>query len=240
MNVMTRRKALGMMGSGTVVAGIGAVAARGFGVFGRTRPKFQPMPASGPESARAMIQQKHLPNVALITQDGRSVRFYDDLVKDKKVVFTFINTDSPTDSAKVSKNLASLQKFFGDRMGKDIHMYTLTTNPTHDTPAVLKGWAAQYSAGPGWTFLTGSAANVEKLRQSLGFASEFAADQADPNFSIGVFRYGTESQMRWGHCQAFSSPRVLAHSLLLDFGTDPADPSPPPVWNCSKLTAGLS
>jgi protein SCO1 len=162
------------------------------------------------------------------------------LLKDKKVVFTFIDTDMRSDSRMVSENLATLQKFFGGRMGKDIHMYTLTSNPRHDTPAVLRSWANQYNAGPGWTFLTGSAANVEKLRQSLGFASEFTEDQADPAYSIGVLRYGTEPEMRWGHCQAFSSPRVLAHSLLLDFGTDPADPNPPPVWNCSKLTAGIS
>jgi protein SCO1 len=240
MGSMTRRKWLAAMGSGGLAAGVGAVAARGLGVFGHARPEFQPLAASGPSSARAMLQQKHFPNVALVTQDGKRVRFYDDLVKDKKVVLTFINTDIRSDSRKVSQNLATLQKFFGGRMGKDIHMYTLTSNPQHDTPDVLKSWASQYSAGPGWTFLTGSAANVEKLRQSLGFASEFTADKADPAFSIGVLRYGTEPEMRWGHCQAFSSPRVLAHSLLLDFGTDPADPNPPPVWNCSKLTAGIA
>jgi hypothetical protein len=30
---------------------------------------------------------------------------------------------------------------------------------------------------------------VDKLRQTLGFGSEFAEDQADPAFSIGVPRY---------------------------------------------------
>lgn len=240
MKVMTRRKWLGTMGTGTLVAGVGAAAVRGLGVFGHPRPQFQAVPASGPQSARAVLQQKHLPNLALVNQDGQTVRFYDDLVKDKKVVLTFIDTRFQSDSMKVSQNLATLQKFFGGRMGKDIHMVTITSNPRRDTPAVLKSWASRYGAGPGWTFVTGSAANVEKLRQSLGFGSEFPEDRADPAWSIGVFRYGTEPEMRWGHCQAYSSPRVLAHSLLLDFGTDPADPNPPPVWNCSKLTAGLS
>jgi hypothetical protein len=52
-------------------------------------------------------------------------------------------------------------------------------------------------------------------------------------------RYGTEPEMRWGHCQSLASPRVLAHSMLLDFGTDPAAVDPPPIWNCSKLVQGI-
>jgi protein SCO1 len=240
---MTRRKWLTTMGSGTLVAGVGAIAARGFGALGGgTAHHFQPVPATGAGSPRAVLQQKHLLNLPLVTQDGKSVKFYDDLVKDKKVVLTFMNTDPAAlaSSKKVSENLSELQKFFGSRMGKDLHFYTITANPQRDTPAVLKNRASQYSSGSGWTFLTGSAANVDKLRHSLGFADEFGMDQTDPNFSVGVLRYGTEPEMRWAHCQSLAAPRVIAHAMLLDFGTDPADLSPPPVWNCSKLVAGLS
>jgi protein SCO1/2 len=104
---------------------------------------------------------------------------------------------------------------------------------------VLKAWATRFGAGPGWTFLTGNPTNVEVLRQRLGFASEFGVDQSDPAFSIGVLRYGIEPEMRWAHCQALAAPRVLAHSMLLDFGNDPADPAPPAIWNCQRLVAGL-
>jgi cytochrome oxidase Cu insertion factor (SCO1/SenC/PrrC family) len=240
MEGITRRKALAAIGSVPLVAGVGALAARGHGLFAaHTQPRFQPVAASGSQSARAMLQRKHLLNLPLVTQDGKTVRFYDDLVKDKKVVLTFIDTGIQPESNKVSQNLATLQQFFGSRVGKDIHLYTITQNPQQDTPEVLKTWAAQYGAGPGWTFLTGNPTNVEALRQSLGFASEFAEDNANPAFSIGVLRYGTEPEMRWAHCQSQSSPRVLAHSLLLDFGTDPAALAPPPVWNCSRLVAGL-
>jgi protein SCO1/2 len=240
---MTRRKWLTTMGSGTLVAGVGAVAARGFDALGGGSPHhYQPVPASGPQSARATLQQRHLLNLPLTTQDGKAVKFYDDLVKDKKVVLTFMNTDpkSLASSKTMSENLATLQKFFGDRMGKDLHFYTITANPTRDTQQVLKSWSSQYSNGAGWTFLTGNAANVDKLRHSLGFVDESGMNITDPNFSVGVLRYGTEPEMRWAHCQSLSAPRVLAHAMLLDFGTDPADPSPPPVWNCSKLVGGLA
>jgi protein SCO1 len=242
MDRMSRRSALAAIGSVPLVAGAGALAARAGGLFdGAAEPRFQPVTASGAQSARAMIQRKHLLNLPVVTQDGKMVRFYDDLVKDKKVVITFINTDSQTlaNSRKVSENLATLQKFFGSRIGRDIHLYTITSNPRHDTPEVLKAWAAQYHAGPGWTFLTGNPTNIEKLQQSLGFTDEFAGGKVDPVFPIGVLRYGTESEMRWGHCQSLSSPRVLAHSLLLDFGTDPAAVNPTPIWNCERITSGI-
>jgi hypothetical protein len=140
---MTRRKWLTTMGSGTLVAGVGAIAARGFGALGSgTAHHFQPVPATGTGSPRAVLQQKHLLNLPLVTQDGKAVKFYDDLVKDKKVVLTFMNTDPAAlaSSKKVSKNLSELQKFFGSRMGKDLHFYTITANPQRDTPAVLKNW----------------------------------------------------------------------------------------------------
>ena len=241
MGGMTRRKWLATMGGVPLVAGVGALAARGRALFGgRAEPRFQVVPASGEGSARALFQQEHLPNLQLVTQDGKTVRFYDDLVKDKKVILTFIDTQTTPQSAKVSQNLATLQRFFGDRVGQDIHIYTITSNPQHDSPEVLKAWAAQYGARPGWTFLTGTPATIETLRQSLGFASKDPAEDANPGYSIGVLRHGVEPEMRWAHCQSQALPRVLAHSMLLDFGTDPADPNPPPIWNCTRLTAGVA
>jgi protein SCO1/2 len=241
MGGMTRRKWLATMGSVPLVAGVGALAARGRGLFGGdTPPRFQPVAASGPQSARALLQQRHLPNLPLVTHDGKTVRFYDDLVKDKKVIITFIDTQTQPQTQKVTQNLATLQRFFGSRVGNDIHMYSITSNPHHDTPAVLNSWAAQHGAGPGWVFLTGRPADVETLRHSLGFASKDPAEDANPAYSIGVLRHGVEPEMRWAHCQSQALPRVLAHSMLLDFGTDPADPNPPPIWNCTKLTAGIA
>jgi hypothetical protein len=59
--------------------------------------------------------------------------------------------------------------------------------------------------------------------------------------------------MRWAHCQSQAKARVLAHAMLLDFGTGPVDPGSPifktfvkgaapgaaPVWNCRLLLSGL-
>ena len=190
--------------------------------------------------ARALMQQRHFPNVPLVTHDGKAVRFYKDLLKDKKVVLTFIDTMILAESTKVVENLAKLQQFFGSRVGKDMFMYTMTINPKQDTPAVLKNWATRYGAGAGWLFLTGKPDNIERLRSGLGLNSEYPEDQGNPRYPIGVLRTGIEPEMRWAHHQAEATTRVLAHHIQLDFGTDPQDPNPPPLWNCERLIAKLS
>jgi protein SCO1 len=253
MEHMTRRRCVAMtMGGLPVLAGLAAYTAGAHGSWGETeRPRFQKV---GAGSARAEIQRRHLPNVPLVTHDGRRVRFYEDLVRDKKVVLTFVSSRAPAFSDTVTSNLATLQRLFGSRVGADMFLYTIARDPERDTQAMLKDWAVWSGAGSGWKFLTGRPADVEALRRGLGFASPDPGKDADPAYAVGIVRYGVEPEMRWAHCQSQAPPRVLAHSLLLDFGTGPAAPTSPifekfqrgaapgaaPIWDCHLLLRGVA
>jgi protein SCO1/2 len=78
-----------------------------------------------------------------VTQDGKTVLFYDDLLKGKKVLLDFVfalcEDGCPLDTA----NMARVQKLLGSSVGKDIFMYSITLDPEHDTPKVLKEYADQ-------------------------------------------------------------------------------------------------
>ena len=248
MEAVTRRTCLAMGAAPVVAAGVAAYATRGVWE-GAGRPRF-----ARPEPAREALQQRHLPNVPLVTHDGRAVRFYDDLVRDKKVVLSFISSRAPRESAKVRHNLGAIQRLFGDRVGSEMFLYSIARDPERDTADALKSWAVWSGAGPGWTFLSGREADVDTLRRSLGFGSDDPVEDADPAVAVGVIRYGTEPEMRWGHCQSQAEARVIAHSLLLDFGLGNADPRSPvakkfgtgaspdgaPVWNCQLLLQGVA
>jgi protein SCO1/2 len=237
MDGVTRRQAIAIAGV-PVVTGLASYAAASAGLLpGGGAPRFAP---AGPNAARDRIQREHLPNVPLVTQDGDRVRFYDDLVKDRKVVLTFMSTGAVPASTTVTENLAKLQRFFGARVGRDMFLYSISRTPERDTPAVLRDWATQHGAGPGWTFLTGRPADVEALRRALGFVSPDPVEDADPVYAIGQLRHGVEPEMRWAHCQALASPRVIAHALLLDFGAGPVVPGAVPPWNCSLALAALA
>lgn len=127
--------------------------------------------AAGPARAEANDSPwggDYFPNVPLVNQDGKTVRLYDDLLKDKKVLVDFVfercEQSCPLDTAK----MARVQKLFGDRVGRDIFIYSITMDPEHDTPAVLKDYAQRYGAGPGWQFLTGTKADIEAIRERFG------------------------------------------------------------------------
>ena len=249
MDAVTRRRCV-TLGAVPVLAGLGAYAARDAVPGGEERPRFEPV---RPGTARALLQQRHLPNVPVVTHDGRRVRFYDDLVKDKKVVLTFVSSRAPRESDRVTRSLGAIQELFGSRVGQDMFLYSIARSPERDTPQAMQRWAVWSGAGPGWTFLTGAPRDIEALRHGLGFASDDPAEDGNPAYSVGIVRYGVEPEMRWAHCQSQGPARVLAHSMLLDFGAGPAGeqsvigrrlaaaggPGQAPVWNCRLLLAGV-
>ncbi|MDV6343326.1 SCO family protein [Nitrosomonas sp. Is37] len=67
--------------------------------------------------------------------------------------------------------LRHLQKLLGDRVGRDVFIYSITINPAHDTPTVLKQYAEKFGVAPGWQFFTGKEADITLLRQKLGIGS---------------------------------------------------------------------
>jgi hypothetical protein len=115
MERVTRRTCI-TMGAVPALAGAAAYAARETGVWpDDSRPAFKPA-----GSAREALQRAHLPNVALVTHEGKDVRFYDDLVRDKKVVLSFFSSHALEESFKVHQNLAAIQRLFGNRIGRDM------------------------------------------------------------------------------------------------------------------------
>src|SRR6266853_5419331 len=129
-----------------------------------------------PVSADSRWGANYFPNVELTTQDGKTVHFYDDLIKGKIVAIDLIYTSCEYSCPLETARLAQVQKILGDRVGKDIFFYSITIDPTHDTPKVLKAYAEKYHIGPGWTFLTGKKADIELISKKLGLYSE-----PDPN-----------------------------------------------------------
>jgi protein SCO1/2 len=124
----------------------------------------------------------YFPNVPLVTQDGKTVRFYDDLMKGRKVLINFIyalcDQACPLDTA----NMARVQKMLGPRVGSEVFMYSITLDPEHDTPQALKAYAEQYGAGPGWLFLTGKREDIDAVRalQARRARQEGAAREHGP------------------------------------------------------------
>ena len=159
---------------------------------------------------RELIQRRHLPNVELITQDGKKVHFYDDLVKDRRVVLQFMFTRCKDICPVITHHLAEVQEMLDGRVGRDIFFYSITLSPEEDTPKDLRAFARMHGAGPGWTFLTGKPEDILLLRRSLGFFYDDPKEDADRNNHSGMLVVGTEPLMRWAMCEGGAKPEWIA------------------------------
>jgi cytochrome oxidase Cu insertion factor (SCO1/SenC/PrrC family) len=111
---------------------------------------------------------KYFPNLVLLTQDNEPVHFYDDLLKGKIVVINFLFTTCTGICPPMTANLAKVQSYLGEHVGREVNFISISVDPTTDTPAKMKKYAADFKAGPGWYFLTGTKENVDKVLAKLG------------------------------------------------------------------------
>lgn len=153
----------------------------------------------------------YFPNVPLTTQDGKTVHFYDDLLKDKLVAIDLIYTHCVDSCPLETARLAQVQKILGDRVGKDIFFYSISIDPKRDTPEVLKAYAEKYHAGPGWLFLTGKSADIDLLSQKLGLYSD--PDSGSRDGHTTQLLVGNPATGQWMQDSAVDNPRFLAISI---------------------------
>ncbi|HJT28635.1 MAG TPA: SCO family protein [Pyrinomonadaceae bacterium] len=163
--------------------------------------------------SRERIRQRYFPNLVLTTQEGKKVKFYDDLVKDKIVVFNMFYAKCEGICSPVTRNLVRVQNLLGDRAGKDIFFYSFSLKPKEDTVPALKHYAEMHKVKPGWLFLTGSADDMELLRRKLGFVDPDPALDKDTSNHIGVLKYGNEPLQRWGGCPGMQAPDAIAEAI---------------------------
>jgi protein SCO1 len=150
----------------------------------------------------------YFPNVELITQDGKAVHFYEDLVRGKIIVLDMIYTHCVDACPLETARLVQVQHMLGDQVGKDIFIYSITIDPKRDTPKVLKEYAEKYHVGPGWTFLTGKKEDIDLLARKLGLYSD-----PDPNNRDGhapAILIGNEPTGQWIRNSATDNPRFTA------------------------------
>jgi cytochrome oxidase Cu insertion factor (SCO1/SenC/PrrC family) len=160
--------------------------------------------AEGTDSGRAA---SYFPNLVLLTQDNKPVRFYNDLLKGKVVLINFLFTTCKGVCSPMTANLARVQKYLGERVGREVLMLSISVDPLTDTPAVLKKYAESFKAQPGWYFLTGEKKNVDWVLYKMGGYVE------DKQQHSSVLIIGNEATGEWMKVSAMSSPTEIANAV---------------------------
>jgi protein SCO1 len=165
-------------------------------------------------AAREGPRARYFPNSVVQTHTGKKLRFYDDVVRGKVVVFNMMYSVCTGVCPSNTANLLAVQEALGPRLGKDIFMVSMTLQPQFDTPQALQEYVKRYAIKPGWTFLTGQPADMEVIRRKLGFFNDDPSIDSDLLNHTGMVRAGNESLDRWLMLPALSRPKHIARSIL--------------------------
>jgi protein SCO1 len=107
------------------------------------------------------------PDFALTSQDGAPVSMAS--LHGKVVAVAFIYTRCPDICPLLTQKMAKVQDALGADFGTRITFVSITLDPGHDTPAVLKDYAEAWGANlKGWSFLTGPQAAINALTRHYG------------------------------------------------------------------------
>ena len=152
------------------------------------------------------------PDFALTSQDGAEVTL--EALRGKVVAVTFIYTSCPDVCPMLTDKMARVQDALGPDFGTEIAFVSISVDPEHDTPEVLKEYAEALDADlAGWTFLTGTPAAVRDVAHRYGVAVAPAADgQVDHTLLTTLIdRHGT---MRVQYLGYRFDPEEFRHDLL--------------------------
>ena len=159
--------------------------------------------ADATEAARNYMQ-----NPLLLTQDGQTVHFFDDLLAGKIVLINFMLTNCQDTCPMVTANLARVQSLLGDKVGRSINMISLTVEPQRDQPAELKKFAGNFNVRPGWYFLTGAPPEIDPLLHRL---AGYTTDPLDHSTALIL---GNVETGAWTKMFGMAEPAAIARAVL--------------------------
>jgi protein SCO1/2 len=117
-----------------------------------------------------------VPDVALVDQDGKPMRLDRYRGHPLLMAFSYSRCPLPDYCPLTMSHFATIEKATQkDAALKDLRLLTVTIDPTHDTPAVLRAYGLKYATGDGprrpfarWELATGAPEDVKKLAAFFG------------------------------------------------------------------------
>jgi protein SCO1 len=140
-----------------------------------------------------------IPDVEVVTHEGKKVRFYSDLIKGRTVAVNFVYTSCTTICPTSGALFSALQKEH-DR----VQFISISIDPATDTPAKLDAWSKRFRTTPRWTLVTGSPAAIETLVKAFGL------NTARPQDHNPLTIVGSDRTRQWSRLYGFPGSEKIA------------------------------
>jgi protein SCO1/2 len=141
---------------------------------------------------------KPAPDFTLRDADGRSVRLAE--FRDKVLVLHFVYTHCPDVCPLHARRIADIQSLVNQANMKDqVRFITITTDPTRDTPDVMREYGEAHGLDPAnWLFLTTTGEQPEDATRRLAeaFGHKFTKE-GDGYQMHGIVTHVIDHDGRW-------------------------------------------
>ena len=121
---------------------------------------------AGDPGIKRSVGRYAVPDVVLVNQDGARVRLQSLVESDKPVVLDFIYATCTTICPVLSAGFTSIQAKLGPDTRK-VQLISISIDPEHDTPKVMREYLKPFRAKPGWDFLTGSREDIDRVMKAF-------------------------------------------------------------------------
>jgi protein SCO1 len=152
------------------------------------------------------------PNFTLTSQDGKPVALAD--LHGKVVAVTFIYTECPDICPLLTQKMVQIQDELGADFGSKVAFVSISLDPEHDAPEVLKDYAQFWGAKPeGWSFLTGSLDAVRDVTRRYGVFFAKKEDGSVEHSQLTTL-VDADGQMRVQYLGARFDPEEFRRDLM--------------------------
>jgi len=187
----------------TVVCVIG-----GLGLFAMPMETRSQTTAAIQSDAEITRAREYFTNLPLINQNGETVKFFDDVLKDKVVVINFIFTNCDGACPLMTHKLSLVRDRIEGQIGDTVQFVSLSIDPARDTPAAMKEFAKSHHADhDGWVFLTGKPENLDYIIKRLGQYSD------DVEAHSTMMLAGNVNAAHWIKIQPYEQPPAITEKL---------------------------
>ena len=120
------------------------------------------------ESYQRTEEPVQVPDLVLKSSDEADISLQDLLQSvSNPVMVNFIFTSCPGICPVMSNTFKKIQNMVANDDSMPLDLISISIDPDHDTPAILREYAQRFNAGPGWQFLTGPRESIIAVQKAF-------------------------------------------------------------------------
>lgn len=135
------------------------------------------------------------PDAIVTAQNGQRHYFHSDLIANKVVMLHFMTLDAQSHFPAL-EHMAKVAEKLGDRLGKEVAIYSITTAPEQDTVERLAAYAQEHALPNDWLLLRSEPDGTKAL--SDRFARHLSRHHHQQGVNMRMVHYGNGGVGIWG------------------------------------------